>query len=175
MVFQDPMASLNPVMTVGAQIDDIVRRHTGVGKLAARQRSISLLDQVGIRDAAQRANDYPHQFSGGMRQRVLIAMAVSCAPDLLIADEPTTALDVTVQAQILRLLMRLRHELGMALMLITHDFGGIAGMVERVYVMLDGEIVESGGVDAVFAAPQHSYTRALLDAVPRLQARGERP
>jgi len=175
MVFQDPMASLNPVMTVGAQIDDIVRRHTGVGKLAARQRSISLLDQVGIRDAAQRANDYPHQFSGGMRQRVLIAMAVSCAPDLLIADEPTTALDVTVQAQILRLLMRLRHELGMALMLITHDFGVIAGMVERVYVMLDGEIVESGGVDAVFAAPQHSYTRALLDAVPRLHAPGERP
>lgn len=175
MVFQDPMASLNPVMTVGAQIDDIVRRHTGVGKLAARQRSISLLDQVGIRDAAQRANDYPHQFSGGMRQRVLIAMAVSCAPDLLIADEPTTALDVTVQAQILRLLMRLRHELGMALMLISHDFGVIAGMVERVYVMLDGEIVESGGVDAVFAAPQHSYTRALLDAVPRLHAPGERP
>jgi ABC-type dipeptide/oligopeptide/nickel transport system ATPase component len=115
-------------------------------------------------------DDYPHQFSGGMRQRVMIAMAVSCEPDLLIADEPTTALDVTVQAQILRLLMRLRQELGMALMLITHDFGVIAGMVERVYVMLDGEIVESGPVDTLFAAPRHAYTRALLDAVPRLDS-----
>jgi len=168
MVFQDPMSSLNPVMNVGAQIDDMLRRHTGVSARDARRRTIELLGLVGIRDAARRVDDYPHQFSGGMRQRVMIAMAVSCQPDLLIADEPTTALDVTVQAQILRLLMRLRTELGMALMLITHDFGVIAGMVERVHVMLDGEIVESGPVDALFAHPQHRYTRALLDAVPRL-------
>ena len=171
MVFQDPMTSLNPVMTVGAQIDDIVRRHTGASAAQARRRTLELLGLVGIRDAVRRADDYPHQFSGGMRQRVLIAIAVSCQPDLLIADEPTTALDVTVQAQILRLLMRLRRELGMALLLITHDFGVIAGMVERVYVMLDGEIVESGAVDTLFAAPQHAYTRALLDAVPRLHTR----
>ena len=170
MVFQDPMASLNPVMTVGAQIDDMLRRHTGVSHRAARQRTVELLGLVGIRDPATRADDYPHQFSGGMRQRVLIAIAVSCQPDLLIADEPTTALDVTVQAQILRLLMRLRRELGMALMLITHDFGVIAGMVERVYVMNGGEIVESGEVDALFARPKHPYTRALLAAVPRIDS-----
>jgi ABC-type dipeptide/oligopeptide/nickel transport system ATPase component len=169
MVFQDPMASLNPVMTVGAQIDDILRRHMGLSPRAARARTVELLGLVGIRDPALRADDHPHQFSGGMRQRVLIAIAVSCEPDLLIADEPTTALDVTVQAQILRLLMRLRRELGMALMLITHDFGVIAGMVERVHVMHDGAIVEHGGVDAIFAAPHHAYTRALLAAVPRLE------
>ncbi len=172
MVFQDPMTSLNPVMTVGAQIDDIVRRHTGLSRQQARRRSVELLELVGIRDAARRADDHPHQFSGGMRQRVLIAIAVSCEPQLLIADEPTTALDVTVQAQILRLLMRLRQELGMALMLISHDFGVIAGMVERVHVMLDGDIVESGPVDAMFVQPQHAYTRALLDAVPRLDPVG---
>jgi ABC-type dipeptide/oligopeptide/nickel transport system ATPase component len=168
MVFQDPMASLNPVMTVGAQIDDILRRHMGLSARAARARTVELLGLVGIRDPASRADDHPHQFSGGMRQRVLIAIAVSCEPDLLIADEPTTALDVTVQAQILRLLLRLRRELGMALMLITHDFGVIAGMVERVHVMHDGTIVEHGDVDAIFAAPRHAYTRSLLAAVPRL-------
>jgi ABC-type dipeptide/oligopeptide/nickel transport system ATPase component len=168
MVFQDPMASLNPVMTVGAQIDDVLRRHAGLTRRAARGRTIELLEQVGIREPAQRADDHPHQFSGGMRQRVLIAIAVSCQPDLLIADEPTTALDVTVQAQILRLLLRLRRELGMALMLITHDFSVIAGMVERVHVMHNGAIVESGEVDALFAAPRHPYTRALLAAVPRI-------
>ena len=169
MVFQDPMASLNPVMTVGEQIDDMLMRHTGASRRQARQRTIELLGLVGIRDPAIRADDYPHQFSGGMRQRVLIAIAVSCQPDLLIADEPTTALDVTVQAQILRLLMRLRKELGMALMLITHDFGVIAGMVERVYVMYGGDIVESGEIDALFAAPKHDYTKALLAAVPRIE------
>ena len=172
MVFQDPMSSLNPVLTVGAQIDDIVRRHTGASARAARRRTVELLDLVGIRDPVRRADDHPHQFSGGMRQRVMIAIAVSCAPELLIADEPTTALDVTVQAQILRLLMRLRRELGMALMLISHDFGVIAGMVERVYVMLDGELVETGRTDALYANPQHAYTRALLAAVPRLDAAG---
>jgi ABC-type dipeptide/oligopeptide/nickel transport system ATPase component len=174
MVFQDPMASLNPVMSVGAQIDDILRRHMSLSRKAARARTIELLGLVGIRDPALRADDYPHQFSGGMRQRVLIAIAVSCQPDLLIADEPTTALDVTVQAQILRLLNRLRRELGMALMLITHDFGVIAGMVERVNVMHGGEIVESGAIDTLFAAPSHPYTRALLDAVPRLDGSGPR-
>jgi len=168
MVFQDPMSSLNPLMTVGAQIDDMLRRHTGCSRRAARHRTVELLRQVGIADAALRADDHPHQFSGGQRQRVMIAMAISCQPDLLIADEPTTALDVTVQAQILRLLLRLRWELGMALMLITHDFGVIAGMVERVHVMHGGEIVEDGPVDAMFAAPRHPYTRALLDAIPRI-------
>ncbi len=173
MVFQDPMASLNPVMSVGAQIDDILRRHMSLSRSAARRRTVELLGLVGIRDPAVRADDFPHQFSGGMRQRVLIAIAVSCQPDLLIADEPTTALDVTVQAQILRLLNRLRRELGMALMLITHDFGVIAGMVERVNVMHGGEIVEAGAIDQLFAAPTHPYTRALLAAVPRLD--GARP
>ena len=168
MVFQDPMSSLNPVLSVGRQIDDMIRRHTGASAREARRRTVDLLGLVGIRDPQRRVDDHPHQFSGGMRQRVMIAMAVSCEPDLLIADEPTTALDVTVQAQILRLLVRLRAELGMALMLITHDFGVIAGMVDRVHVMYGGEIVEHGRVDDLFAAPAHPYTRALLDAVPRL-------
>ena len=172
MVFQDPMTSLNPVLSVGRQIDDMIRRHTGVSAAEARRRTVDLLGLVGIRDPARRADDHPHQFSGGMRQRVLIAMAVSCQPDLLIADEPTTALDVTVQAQILRLLLRLRQDLGMALMLITHDFGVIAGMVDRVHVMFGGEIVEHGAVDEIFAAPRHPYTQALLDAVPRLILEG---
>jgi ABC-type dipeptide/oligopeptide/nickel transport system ATPase component len=172
MVFQDPMTSLNPVMTIGSQIDDIVQRHTGISATAARQRTIELLNLVGIPDPRRRAGDYPHHFSGGMRQRVLIAIAISCDPDLLIADEPTTALDVTVQAQILRLLMRLREERGMSLMLITHDFGVVAGMVERVHVMYQGEIVEEGPVDRVFAEPRHDYTRALLNAVPRLDRAG---
>jgi ABC-type dipeptide/oligopeptide/nickel transport system ATPase component len=168
MVFQDPMSSLNPVMTVGAQIDDVLRRHLGLSRRAARRRTVELLDLVGIREPALRAGDHPHQFSGGMRQRALIAIAVACQPALLIADEPTTALDVTVQAQILRMLLRLNRELGMALMLITHDFGVIAGMVGRVHVMQAGDIVESGEIDALFAAPRHPYTRALLDAVPLL-------
>ncbi len=169
MVFQDPMTSLNPVMSIGAQMGDMLRRHLALSGRAARERGIELLDLVGIPDAARRIDDHPHQFSGGQRQRILIAIAISCEPDLLIADEPTTALDVTVQAQILRLLLRLREERGMALMLITHDFGVVAGMVDRVNVMYRGEIVESGPVGQVFAEPQHGYTRALLDAVPRLQ------
>ncbi|WP_274627385.1 ABC transporter ATP-binding protein [Arvimicrobium flavum] len=168
MVFQDPMTSLNPVMTIGSQIDDMLRRHTALTGRAVRERTIDLLDQVGIVAPARRADDHPHQFSGGMRQRVLIAMAISCDPDLLIADEPTTALDVTVQAQILRLLMRLREERGMSLMLITHDFGVVAGMVEKVNVMYRGEIVETGGVEEILTHPNHEYTRALLEAVPRL-------
>ncbi|WP_211229486.1 ABC transporter ATP-binding protein [Nakamurella lactea] len=169
MVFQDPMTSLNPVLTIGDQIDDMLRRHRGWSRRAARSRTVELLDLVGIREPAQRANDHPHQFSGGMRQRVLIAVAVSCEPELLIADEPTTALDVTVQAQILRLLIRLREELGMSLMLITHDFGVIAGMVDRVYVMYRGEVVESGSVDAIMHSPREDYTKALIQAVPRIE------
>jgi ABC-type dipeptide/oligopeptide/nickel transport system ATPase component len=172
MVFQDPMTSLNPVLTVGAQVDDMLRRHTSLSRAAARRRTVELLDLVGIHEPGRRADDYPHQFSGGMRQRVLIAIAVSCEPDLLIADEPTTALDVTVQAQILRLLVRLREELGMALMLITHDFGVIAGMVDRVYVMYHGDIVESGPVQDILTSPRDAYTRSLIDAVPRLTATG---
>jgi ABC-type dipeptide/oligopeptide/nickel transport system ATPase component len=172
MVFQDPMTSLNPVLSIAAQMSDMLRHHTGLSAKAARERCIELLTQVGIPDAARRLDDHPHQFSGGMRQRVMIAMAISCEPDLLIADEPTTALDVTVQAQILRLLLRLKEERGMALMLITHDFGVVAGMVDRVNVMYRGEIVETGPIETVFATPQHAYTLALLDAVPRLQRTG---
>lgn len=170
MVFQDPMTSLNPTMTVGAQIDDMVMRHKGLTKAQARERTVELLDQVGIRNPRLRADDHPHHFSGGMRQRALIAMAVSCDPDLLIADEPTTALDVTVQAQILRLLMRLREDRKMAMMLITHDFGVIAGMVDRVNVMQHGHIVETGEIGEVFARPQHEYTQSLLAAIPRLRS-----
>ena len=173
MVFQDPMTSLNPVLTVGRQVDDMLSRHTTLSRRAARRRTVELLDMVGIREPHRRADDYPHQFSGGMRQRVLIAIAVSCQPDLLIADEPTTALDVTVQAQILRLLVQLRQELGMALMLITHDFGVIAGMVDRVYVMYRGDIVESGDVEDIFARPRNDYTKSLIDAVPRLDRAAE--
>ena len=175
MVFQDPMTSLNPVTTIGSQIEDVLRRHVGLAGSAARTRAIKLLDQVGIPAPARRVDDYPHQLSGGMRQRVLIAIAISCDPDLLIADEPTTALDVTVQAQILRLLMRLREERGMSLMLITHDFGVVAGIVERVNVMYGGRIVETAGVEEVFRSPAHEYTRALLDAVPRLHPGGVSP
>jgi ABC-type dipeptide/oligopeptide/nickel transport system ATPase component len=173
MVFQDPMSSLNPVMTVGSQLDDMLRRHLGLSGRQARERTVELLNSVGIPNAKRRADDHPHQFSGGQRQRIMIAIAISCDPELLIADEPTTALDVTVQAQILRLLMRLREERGMSLMLITHDFGVVAGMVERVNVMYRGEIVETGPVDDIFANPQHSYTQSLLAAVPRLERVGE--
>ena len=144
----------------------------GVGLGLLRVLLQRLLQRVQLPQAERRLAAYPHQLSGGQRQRVVIAIALACGPDLLIADEPTTALDVTVQAQILRLLMRLRQELGMALMLITHDFGVIAGMVERVHVMLRGEIVEAGAIDSVFSDPQHVYTRALLDAVPRLTTPG---
>ncbi len=171
MVFQDPMTSLNPVMTVGSQIDDIVRRHTDLPATAARRRTVELLNLVGIPDPRRRAGDYPHQFSGGMRQRVLIAIAISCDPDLLIADEPTTALDVTVQAQILRLLMRLREERGMSLMLITHDFGVVAGMVERVNVMYRGEIVETARRTRLRGAAARLHARPFERRSPPRQGR----
>ena len=172
MIFQEPMTSLNPAYTVGEQIVEGILRHQAIDRAAARARAIEMLRLVRIPAPEQRFDEYPHKLSGGMRQRAMIAMALACGPRLLIADEPTTALDVTVQAQILRLLARLRRELGMALMLITHDFGVIAGMVERVHVMHAGEIVEHGDVDAIFATPSHPCTRALLAAVPRLDGAG---
>ena len=168
MIFQDPMTSLNPVLPVGRQITEAIEFHRGMGRVAAHRRAIELLDLVGIPAAHRRIDDYPHQFSGGMRQRVMIAMAISCEPKLLIADEPTTALDVTIQAQILDLIRRLRRELGMALILITHDLGVVAGICDRVNVMYAGRIVETAGVDAAFADPRHPYTLGLLNSVPRL-------
>ena len=167
-VFQDPMTSLNPVFTVGFQIMEPLRRHMGMSKAQARTRAAELLDLVGIPDARRRLGDYPHQFSGGMRQRAMIAMALSCNPKLLIADEPTTALDVTIQAQILELVKELRQKLGMAIIWITHDLGVIAGIADRVMVMYGGQVVEQGPVREVFANPAHPYTRALLRTMPKL-------
>jgi len=173
MVFQDPMTSLNPVLSVGRQIGEALRVHRAMGRLAARKRTIELLEQVGIPSARQRVDDYPHQFSGGMRQRVMIAMALSCEPRVLIADEPTTALDVTIQAQILELLKRLQGELGMAMILITHDLGVMAGVADRVCVMYAGYIVESAAVDEAFKLPRHPYTLGLHRSLPNL-VRGPR-
>ncbi len=165
-VFQDPMTSLNPVFTIGYQLVEPLRAHLGLSKSAARARAAELLGLVGIPDPVQRLDDYPHQFSGGMRQRVMIAMALSCDPKVLIADEPTTALDVTIQAQILELVRNLRARLGMGIIWITHDLGLVAGIADRVMVMYAGSVVEHGTVDELFANPQHPYTRALLGTVP---------
>ena len=167
-VFQDPMTSLNPVFSVGFQIMEPLRRHMGLDKRAARNRARELLELVGIPDAARRLDDYPHQFSGGMRQRVMIAIALACDPRVLIADEPTTALDVTIQAQILDLMHELRQKLGMAVIWITHDLGVIAGIADRVLVMYGGQIVEHAPVREIFRDPRHPYTRALLKTVPSL-------
>ena len=167
-VFQDPMTSLNPVFTVGDQIMEPLIRHKGMTRAQARIRAAELLELVGISDAANRLNSYPHQYSGGMRQRVMIAIALSCDPDVLIADEPTTALDVTIQAQILELVKGLRQKLGMAIIWITHDLGVIAGIADRVMVMYAGQVVEHGPVRDLFANPQHPYTRALLKTIPSL-------
>jgi peptide/nickel transport system ATP-binding protein len=168
IVFQEPMTSLNPVLTVGHQIGEVLRRHEGDSKSAARLRSIELLKLVGIPAAEDRIDEYPHQLSGGMRQRVMIAMAVACNPKVLIADEPTTALDVTIQAGILDLLRRLRDQIGTAVLLITHDLGVIADIAERVIVMYAGRKVEESGATDLFDHPQHPYTMGLLGAVPRL-------
>ncbi len=168
-VFQDPMTSLNPVFTVGFQIMEPLRKHMGMDKEAARRRAQELLELVGIPDAGRRLQDYPHQFSGGMRQRVMIAIALACDPKVLIADEPTTALDVTIQAQILELVRDLRHKLGMAIIWITHDLGVIAGIADRAMVMYGGQIVEMAPVQDLFERPAHPYTRALLKTVPRLK------
>jgi oligopeptide/dipeptide ABC transporter ATP-binding protein len=172
MIFQDPLSSLNPVMTVGKQISEVLYRHLHLRGRAARERAIELLRLVGIPGAANRYGDYPHQFSGGMRQRVMIAMSVACEPLLLIADEPTTALDVTVQAQILDLFARLQTELGMAVLLISHDLGVVARFADRVAIVYAGRVVEAGNTRDVLANPLHPYTRGLLGSMPRLdQAR----
>ena len=168
MIFQDPMTSLNPVHTIGGQIREALTTHFDMSTRDANARVVELLDQVGIPSAKSRVGDYPHQFSGGMRQRAMIAMALACEPKLLIADEPTTALDVTIQAQILDLLRTLVMERGTALMLITHDLGVVAGMCERVNVMYAGTFVETGTADQVFAEPRHPYALGLLQSVPRL-------
>ena len=168
MIFQDPMTSLNPVLKVGWQISESLRIHLGMSLIQARKRSIELLKMVGIPSAEDRVNDYPHQFSGGMRQRVMIAMALSCSPRLLIADEATTALDVTIQAQIIDLVNRLRRETGTAVMWITHDLGIVAGLCDRVNVMYAGRLVESAPVEEIFYRPSHGYTLSLLRSIPRL-------
>jgi oligopeptide/dipeptide ABC transporter ATP-binding protein len=173
MIFQDPMTSLNPVLTIGRQIREALETHFDMDKDAAEQRVAELLDHVGIPSASDRLRDYPHQFSGGMRQRAMIAMALACEPKLLIADEPTTALDVTIQAQILDLLRELVAERDTALILITHDLGVVAGMCERVNVMYSGMFMETGSAEQVFAHPRNPYTLGLLQSVPRLDmARG---
>jgi peptide/nickel transport system ATP-binding protein len=168
MIFQDPMTALTPVYTVGWQIAEQIQAHTRLSNAEARARSIELLAEVGIANANRRVDDYPHQFSGGMRQRVMIAMALSCNPALLIADEPTTALDVTIQAQILELLRRLRDDHGSAIVLITHDMGVVAEIAERVAVMYAGRIVEEAPKSRLFRNPQHPYTWGLLESVPRV-------
>jgi len=173
MIFQDPMTSLNPVLTVGRQITETLVSHMAVGRDDAESRAVELLSQVGIPEAAQRMGDYPHQFSGGMRQRVMIAMALACEPSLLIADEPTTALDVTIQAQIVELIAGLREDYHMAIIWITHDLGVVAGIADRVMVMYAGFIVEQASVDELYENPCHPYTLALMAALPRIDRRRE--
>jgi len=168
MIFQDPMTSLNPVLTIGFQLIEPLQLHLGLADDAAAKRGSELLEMVGIPDSASRLDDYPHQFSGGMRQRAMIAMALACNPAILIADEPTTALDVTIQAQIVELIKRLQDQIGMALIWITHDLGVVAGLADRVVVMYAGYIVESASVDELYGQPRHPYTAALLRSLPRM-------
>jgi oligopeptide/dipeptide ABC transporter ATP-binding protein len=175
MIFQEPMSSLNPLLTAGEQIAEVVRLHQGLGRTAARRRAVEMLARVNIPDPDHRANEYPHRLSGGMRQRVMIAMALACHPALLIADEPTTALDVTIQAQILQLIRKLQAEMGMSVLFITHNLGVVAQVADRVAVMYAGRIVEQGDVAAVFASPLHPYTRALLRSVPHVEGGGRNP
>lgn len=175
MVFQDPMTSLNPTMRIGEQIIEGIRQHEQLSKADAKQRVLELLASVGIPHPKQRMNQYPHEFSGGMRQRVIIAIALACRPGLLIADEPTTALDVTIQDQILQLLRDLNTQQDTSLLLITHDLGIVAGLCDRVLIMYAGQIMESGTVDEIFSNPQHPYTKALLQAVPRLGMSRSKP
>jgi len=171
MIFQDPMTSLNPVLTIGKQITESLEKHMKMNHDEAVRRAVELLEWVGLPDPARRLGDYPHQFSGGMRQRVMIAMALACGPTILIADEPTTALDVTIQAQIVELVKRLRQEVGMAMIWITHDLGVVAGLADRVIVMYAGFIVEEADVESLYEDPRHPYTLALLAALPRVDRR----
>ncbi|MFQ5702581.1 MAG: ABC transporter ATP-binding protein [Gemmatimonadales bacterium] len=168
MIFQEPATSLNPVLTVGTQISETLRAHLDITRKDARDRAVELLSMVGIAEPEKRVRYYPHELSGGMQQRVMIAMALSCSPKILIADEPTTALDVTIQAQILDLLLELKQRLGMAMILITHDLGIVAGVADRVAVMYAGRLVEHAPTKRLFESPEHPYTRALLRAIPRL-------
>ena len=174
MIFQDPMTSLNPTLTIGMQITETIRRHSDVSKRAARVRAIELLEEVGLPRAASRLDDYPHRLSGGMRQRVMIAIAISCDPALLIADEPTTALDVTVQAQVLDLLAEMRDAHDMAMIVITHDMGVVADIADEVLVMYAGQVVEQAPVLELFDRPEHPYTEALLGALPQIEDPGVR-
>ena len=168
MVFQDPMTALNPVFSIGSQITESLELHEGLSKTAARARAAELLGLVGIGDGTRRLDDYPHEFSGGQRQRIMIAMALACSPKLLIADEPTTALDVTIQAQILDLLSKLQQEFDAGIIMITHDLGVVARVADRIAVMYAGRIVEQGTAEEIFASPRHPYTWGLLDSIPRL-------
>ncbi|MFC9234380.1 ABC transporter ATP-binding protein [Streptomyces decoyicus] len=174
MIFQDALSSLNPVLTVGAQLGEMFQVHEGMSRKEARGRAVELMERVGIPAARERVGDYPHQFSGGMRQRIMIAMALSLGPDLIIADEPTTALDVTVQAQVMDLLAELQRELTMGLILITHDLGVVADVADTIAVMYAGRIVETAPVHQLYKAPAHPYTRGLLDSIPRLDQKGQR-
>jgi oligopeptide transport system ATP-binding protein len=174
MIFQDPMTSLNPVLTIGRQITESLRVHLEMDQAAAEKRAVELLDLVGISDPLHRLDDYPHQFSGGMRQRVMIAMALACNPSLLIADEPTTALDVTIQAQIVELVSEIRKQVGMAVIWITHDLGVVAGIADRVMVMYAGYVMEEASVNALYENPRHPYTNALLGALPRVDRRRDK-
>jgi oligopeptide transport system ATP-binding protein len=173
MIFQDALSALNPVYTVGFQLAELFRKHRGMSRKDAKQRAIESLDQVRIPAARQRIDDYPHQFSGGMRQRVMIAMALALDPEVLIADEPTTALDVTVQAQIMGLLAELQHQRNMGLILITHDMGVVADVADRISVMYAGKVVEEAPVYDIYAHPAHPYTQALLASIPRLDLKGQ--
>ena len=172
-IFQDPMTSLNPLRRIGSQITEVIRLHRGLDKEEAKQEAISLLKKVGIKDAERRFYDYPFQYSGGMRQRVVIAIALACAPDILICDEPTTALDVTIQAQILDLIKELKKEYGFTVIFITHDLGVVAEVADRVAVMYGGQIVEYGNVDEIYYEPAHPYTWSLLSSLPQLGEKGE--
>ena len=170
IIFQDPMTSLNPVYTIGNQITEVIRLHTGKSKKEAYDRAKELLELVGINEPTKRLKQYPHELSGGMRQRVMIAIALACEPKLLIADEPTTALDVTIQAQILELMQELRQKLGMSIIMITHDLGVVASMCERIAVMYAGHIVEYGTADEIFYEPKHEYTKGLINSIPKRSA-----
>ena len=174
MIFQDPMTSLNPVLTIGRQLTESLRTHMGMDQKTADSRAVELLTMVGIPDPQRRLGDYPHQFSGGMRQRVMIAMAISCNPSLLIADEPTTALDVTIQAQIVELVTRLTRQTHMSVIWITHDLGVVAGIADRVMVMYAGFVVEEARVETLYEDPRHPYTKALLEALPRVDRRRDK-